>query len=825
MLRAPRAWIPGAVLSATLALAGGDLPVRPASPGPARDGTGHEGRVIVKFDDGARVRLRPMGLVSLGGADLAGLQTLLAEFGHPVTERLFLRDEEAIDRDVAAASRRSGKKLADLNGYFEMTVPPGAVEELLAALETLAVVQTAYAAPAPAPPPGDIPPLTPDFEGDQGYLDAAPGGVDARAAWDRPGGRGEGVYLIDIEYDWNDHHEDLEAALGGKLCWTPNGNYVDHGTAVLGELGGGDNGYGVTGIVPEATFGMASQDPVGLSNSVARAIDCAIGFQGPGDVMLLEAQTSGPNGLYVPVEWRQAEFDAISVATAMGIVVVEAAGNGNEDLDGSEFLGRFDRSVRDSGAIIVGAGASPGSGQPDRSRLSFSTYGSRVDVQGWGHNVTTTGYGALFNGNGDPDQYYTSTFNGTSSASPIVTGAAAALQGVQMARGVAPLEPTEVRRILAETGTPQQDGPYSGHIGPRPDLAAALATLADLFVRDRAVDDAAPLGNENGILEPGETATLRVTLENAGGQPATAIAGTMRARDPARAKVTGDTADWSDLSPGEWAESLPPHFRVTLQPGTVCGETLRLLLSFTSDPYEDEGALDLEVGQSTGLYSSTDTPLTIPKNNSGGVTSVIDVPDTFTIEDVQVSVALTHADIGELVLLLESPSGTGVVLHDHGDAGRANLSTTYDSLTAPSGPGSMSDFDGESAQGAWRLLVVDDVGGANGPGSLDSWSLEMVATAPFRCDPLDCAEPVPAAVDDSLRLARAGAADLDFSWQAQGAASYRVWRADTPLMEAESLVGQSAGPSLHAEGESGGEAGTLVLYQVRAVNVCEWEGP
>ena len=77
--------------------------------------------------------------------------------------------------------------------------------------------------------------------------------------------------------------------------------------------------------------------------------------------------------------------------------------------------------------------------QPDRSRLSFSTYGSRVDVQGWGHNVTTTGYGGLFTGGGDPNQYYTATFNGTSSASPIVAGAAAALQGIQLARGAAPL--------------------------------------------------------------------------------------------------------------------------------------------------------------------------------------------------------------------------------------------------------------------------------------------------------------------------------------------------------------------------------------------------
>jgi subtilisin-like proprotein convertase family protein len=805
-------------------LAGGPLPAEPGSAF-AADAALPEGRVVVKFTDDSRVRLRSTGLVSLGGADLGDLHALMAAFDHPRPERLFLREERDIDRDLAAAERRSGRDLADLNGYYEMVVAPELLEPFLVELEALAVVQTAYPAPRPAPPPGDIPPTTPDFEGSQGYLDAAPGGIDARAAWASPGGRGDGVSIIDIEYDWNDTHEDLEAALGGKVCWTPKGNWIDHGTAVLGELGGGENGYGVTGIVPSATLGMATQDPVGLSNSVARAIDCATGLQGPGDVMLLEAQTGGPNGAYVPVEWNQAEFDAISAATAKGIVVVEAAGNGNEDLDGPEFLGRFDRSVRDSGAIIVGAGASPGSGQPDRSRLSFSTHGSRVDVQGWGHNVTTTGYGGLFDGGGDPDQYYTATFSGTSSASPIVTGAAAAVQGVQLARGADPLDPLELRTLLTETGTPQQDGPYTGHIGPRPDLAAALATLADLYVVDRLVEDAAPLGNENGLLEPGETATLRVTVENAGGETAGSLAGRLSAEREDLVKVTGADALWPDLAGGQSAETLAPHFRLTLQPDATCGETLGLPLVLTSDPYREETALALEVGQLSGVFESADTPLAIPKKSSAGVSSTVDVPEAFTIENVQASVDISHGGIDELLVLLRSPSGTEVTLHDHGGAGTADLVTTYDRDTAPAGPGSMSDFDGEPAQGSWSLLVVDDQGGANPAGTLNAWSLELLATAPFRCEPLACGEPVPGTVDDSLRLDRVGA-DLEFGWQAQpGAASYRVWRSATPQMEGTSLVGQASGTSLVVPDEAGGPGGSLVHYQLRAVNACEWEGP
>ena len=60
----------------------------------------------------------------------------------------------------------------------------------------------------------------------------------------------------------------------------------------------------------------------------------------------------------------------------------------------------FPNGLADSGAIIVGAGGSGagGSCQAARTRMSFSNYGRRVDLQGWGECVTTTGYGYLFNG-------------------------------------------------------------------------------------------------------------------------------------------------------------------------------------------------------------------------------------------------------------------------------------------------------------------------------------------------------------------------------------------------------------------------------------------
>ena len=123
--------------------------------------------------------------------------------------------------------------------------------------------------------------------------------------------------------------------------------------------------------------------------------------------------------------------------------------------------------MRDSGAIIVGA-----SDGVTQARASFSSYGSRIDANGWGRNVVTTGYGNLFNPNSDRRQRYSATFSGTSSASPIVTSAVVALLGAAEAQ----LSPTEaakfdykrIRALLRANGTPITN------IARRPDAKAML---------------------------------------------------------------------------------------------------------------------------------------------------------------------------------------------------------------------------------------------------------------------------------------------------------------------------------------------------------------
>lgn len=455
------------------------IPAKPARTelGPSQD----RNRVVVKFVEGSDVRMRPAGLVSLRGENLAAVRAVLARHrvGNNEIRRYFTRPENELDDEKRRGEALGRRQLADLNAYFEILVPSGVdAGRLCDDLNSLSIVELAEPAPLPAPPPVDISPVTPDFTPQQGYR-APPGlgglgivslrelsALDARQV---PGGDGSGTTFVDIEYSWQLDHEDLElpptANIDTATAVDPFGN-TDHGTAVLGMIVGRDNGYGVTGIAPAATARVAPANTQQYGFSVARAVSLATAALNAGDVILLEQQTPVCGAAaYGPVEWNQPTFDAISTATAVGLIVVEAAGNGSVDLDAPACLSRFDTTVRDSGAIIVGAGH-----PTTRARLSFSSYGSRVNVQGWGSGVTTTGYGAAFNP-GDVRQLYTYGFSGTSSASPMVTGAALAVQGARRAIGLAPLSSQEMRQRLIDTGKPQYG---SEHIGPLPNVPNAL---------------------------------------------------------------------------------------------------------------------------------------------------------------------------------------------------------------------------------------------------------------------------------------------------------------------------------------------------------------
>lgn len=376
--------------------------------------------------------------------------------------------------------------LPDLSLWYEVRLVQGTDPEAAIALFS-AQQEVEHVEPAALMPPA---PSTGDYTGLQGYLGSAPGGVDANFAWTQAFGTGAGITIYDVEYGWIQDHEDLSKARNAPLLLNPGDSALissaDHGTAVLGELIADNNGFGVTGLAYDANIKLAPANTANLGWNPANAILLSAADGLPGDVILVEQQTyvcglPGSLGLG-PSEYDLPVFQAIQTATALGLVVVEAAGNGGVDLDQVNCNNKFNRITRDSGAILVGAGGPPTSTY-DRQRENHlptwaSSYGSRVDLQGWGSGVMTTGYGDYYGFNEwlDVQYFYTNAFKGTSSASPMVAASAAIIQAVAMARNNAPLSPWQVRDLLASTGHPQL-GNTAEKIGPRPNLRSALANL------------------------------------------------------------------------------------------------------------------------------------------------------------------------------------------------------------------------------------------------------------------------------------------------------------------------------------------------------------
>jgi hypothetical protein len=456
-------------------------------------------RLILVAKKEAKLRARRDHITSDAAVETKPLADFLES--HNVTiQPLYGKREDRLEAELASLSANIGRDIPDLSVYYQVEAPSNQdLEKLSELLRKLDIVEGAYLKP-PAEDASmmlndmahraEEPPVrTPNFTDRQTYLGPAPVGIDAQYAWTLAGGHGNGVNIIDIEWGWRFNHEDLRLIQGDLISGTSNSNEraENHGTAVIGEFSADANNFGVTGISSEAHVSAVSLDIPPDNNDTSQAIRIAADRLRPGDIILIEVHREGPASQgqgqfgYIAIEWWPDDYDAIRYAVNKGIIVVEAAGNGGQNLDDSIYntpaLGfptswrnPFNPANPSSGAIVVGAGnppagiherdAHPGWGEPyvDRARCFFSNYGERVDSQGWGWEVTSSGYGDL-QGGSNKDEWYGDQFSGTSSASPIIVGALACVQGILRANGKIPLGPAQARQLLRSTGSPQQDGP------------------------------------------------------------------------------------------------------------------------------------------------------------------------------------------------------------------------------------------------------------------------------------------------------------------------------------------------------------------------------
>ncbi|PSS51561.1 S8 family serine peptidase [Pseudomonas sp. BBP2017] len=334
---------------------------------------------------------------------------------------------------------------------------------------------------------------TPDYTPRQTYLDE-PGpryqGMNVRKVWAKQvTGKGARVHFSDGGLFPN--HEDLRGNPNLKIVTLEPNDDPNHGTESVGVLLAVPNGIGMTGMCHTSELYLYHNYAVDEASRVRTTKDLLRHVE-PGDIVAINRQSANVNVLttYLPSIHERYWWDMTKTLTERGAVVVFAACNGSTVSDAGKgtVLGygvnlsqwRYFDDHGDADAIVVGACHS-WDGKPHQ--YSNFSYPYRM-LNAWGDSVATLGYenDRLQDKSGD-DRDYTSSYGGTSSATPLVTGALTLIQSYAMEQHHVYLNADQMHLLVMQAGYRDAVLPYSDVLpmGARPNVHAALILLDQIL--------------------------------------------------------------------------------------------------------------------------------------------------------------------------------------------------------------------------------------------------------------------------------------------------------------------------------------------------------
>jgi len=179
----------------------------------------------------------------------------------------------------------------------------------------------------------------------------------------------------------------------------------------------------------------------------------------------------------------------------------------------------------------------------------------------------------------------------------------------------------------------------------------------------------------------------------------------------------------------------------------------RVMVQPTGAPFfainSQDFAINYDINTVCNIYSSgaINQPIADDGDSFTEVLAIPNVPSS-TITDINIGINITHTYIGDLAILAQSPSGTGILLVAPNDCGSQDdlnvkfdddglpfdcdnttgVDIVYQSLQDP-----LSTWNGEDAAGQWLLGVGDYA--AQDTGTINGWYVEVCETTVTLSDP------------------------------------------------------------------------------------------
>lgn len=325
----------------------------------------------------------------------------------------------------------------------------------------------------------------------------------------------------------------------------PGESYVDyHGTHTAGLVGAlMNNGRGVVGIAPSCKVMPVR---TGTGGNIYYGIE-GILYASHNGADVISLSWGGPGSYSL-------EQDIITDAMLQGSMIVAAAGN--EGSSDPHYPAAYD------GVMAVA------STDPDDGISSFSNYGTWISVSAPGQvmlSLFPDGYGLAY---------------GTSMSTPLVAGIAALVKSVHSS-----WTPEQIYAQILYTAddVTAQNPLYMGLMGSgRVNAYRAVAESAPgLQVADLAFSELS--GNFDGKLDPGEMASVVLSLHN-GGASTEEVSVSLSCDDPA---VQVNQSSWSlaEMASGETASNSSGPFEIYVQSWSQGNREVQLTFSVESESF------------------------------------------------------------------------------------------------------------------------------------------------------------------------------------------------------------------------------------------------